>query len=81
MNRHSTVTRLDGRITVQPLLDPNLARDMGEELLADVTVDNLRFVTEDAARRQMSPGEALDMMITAFRTMRMLGPAARRDLC
>ena len=81
MNRDTSVTRVDGQITVQPLLDRNLARDIGEELLTDVTVANLQFVAEDAARRQMSAGQALDMMITAIRIMRMRGPEGKGDLC
>ena len=66
MNQTMT-ERADDRIVVQPLVRPELARELGQELLGHVTVDNLRFLTEDATRRGIPAGQHLDMMITAFR--------------
>lgn len=69
----------DRRITVEHLLGESLARDLGQQFLAEVSVDNLNYVRRDAALRGISPSSSLNMIITAFRVhgMRVKGIRGR----
>lgn len=50
-------------------LTASTATDLGREFLGELSLDNLRYVSEDAERRGITPSSHLNMIVTAFRTI------------